>query len=330
MKQSYFIGVDVSKEKLDVCIITASNEIVQEKIIPNKSSKIKVFLDQVLRKLKITSQDVLICCEHTGVYTKPLELTCLESGCSLWMENAFKIKKASTDIRGKSDKKDALRIAHYALRYNDKAIVCKESVLEHDQLQALLGARETLLLQLNTLRQQLNETRDYDPARHQILKECYSKLLKSIKKQLETIEKRLDRVISSDEKIQHNLDLLKSIPGIGRQNALNFIIYTGNFTKFNSGKHLACYAGVVPFPNQSGTMIKRDRVSWFANKKLKKLLHLAAMAAVRMRGELRQYYIRKVTEGKNKMSALNAVRNKLVQRMFAVIQRQSPYVIIQR
>lgn len=330
MNQSYFIGVDVSKEKLDVGVITASNEIVLEKIILNKPTKIKLFLAQLVRKLKTSNSQLLICCEHSGVYAKHLESICLELGYPLWMENPYKIKKASFDIRGKFDKKDALRIANYALRYRDKAVLSKSTSPEQNQLRALLGARETLLLQLNTLRQQLSETKDYDPRCHEVLKSCYSKLLRSIKKELDAIEERLDQVISSDAKIQQNVMLLKSIPGIGRQNALNFVIFTDNFTRFNSGKHLACYAGVVPFPNQSGTMIKRDRVSSFANKKLKKLLHLAAMAAVKVHGELRAYYLRKVAEGKNKMSVLNAVRNKLVQRMFAVVQRQSQYVIIQR
>ena len=72
-------------------------------------------------------------------------------------------------------------------------------------------------------------------------------------------------------------------------------------------------------------MAKRERISKLANQKLKKLIHLAAMASVRVKGELKDYFIRKVKEGKNKMLVLNAIRNKLIQRMFAVIKRQSPY-----
>jgi transposase len=74
----------------------------------------------------------------------------------------------------------------------------------------------------------------------------------------------------------------------------------------------------VPFPNQSGVSIKRDRVSKLANQKLKKLLHMAAMSCIRAHGELKEYFIRKVKEGKNKMLVINAIRNKLVHRMFAV------------
>jgi transposase len=78
-----------------------------------------------------------------------------------------------------------------------------------------------------------------------------------------------------------------------------------------------------------GTIVKKHRVSKMANMKLKTLLHLAAMAAVRTKTELKQYYIRKVMDGKNKMSVINAVRNKLVHRIWAVIQRQTPYIVEQ-
>ena len=64
-----------------------------------------------------------------------------------------------------------------------------------------------------------------------------------------------------------------------------------------------------------------------ANQKLKKLIHLAAMAASRSNSDLKLYYIRKVKEGKNKMSVINAIRNKLIHRIWAVIQRQTPYAM---
>ena len=63
-----------------------------------------------------------------------------------------------------------------------------------------------------------------------------------------------------------------------------------------------------------------------ANKNLKRLLHLCALVAIRYNPELKQYYERKISEGKNKMSVINAVRNKLVLRIAAVIKRGSPYV----
>jgi transposase len=89
---------------------------------------------------------------------------------------------------------------------------------------------------------------------------------------------------------------------------------------------MACYGGVVPFANQSGTSVRgKERVSSFADKAVKTALHLAAMSAIRLKNDLREYYLRKVAQGKNKMSALNAVRNKIIHRIFAVIKAQRFY-----
>lgn len=325
MNQIYFVGVDISKEKIDVAVINSKNQLLHEKVIHNKGSRITSLLRGILRKLKAESSQVLVCCEATGIYTEPLKRTCHEQCIALWVEQAYKIKKATTSFRGKSDQKDAHRIAEYASRYADKQFLFQQAPLVHSQLQTLLGARETMQLQYNRFKQQLSESKDFDPQKYAQLKMYYSKPMAVLHKQLNEIEKQIDALIKSDAAMSGNVTLLKSIPGIGMQNALNMILHTQNFTTFTCASHLACYAGVVPFPNQSGKVNKGNRLSRFANKSLKRLLHLAAMAAVKVQGELRQYYIRKVKEGKNKMSVLNAVRNKLVKRMFAIIQRQTPY-----
>ena len=63
-----------------------------------------------------------------------------------------------------------------------------------------------------------------------------------------------------------------------------------------------------------------------ANKSLKTLLHLCALSAIKYVSELRDYFNRKVEEGKHKMSIINAIRNKLLLRAFAVIRNDKPFV----
>ena len=63
-----------------------------------------------------------------------------------------------------------------------------------------------------------------------------------------------------------------------------------------------------------------------ANKKLKCNLHMASLSAVRLDPDLKAYYDRKVLEGKNKMSVLNAVKNKLLARVVAVVNKKEEYV----
>ena len=89
---------------------------------------------------------------------------------------------------------------------------------------------------------------------------------------------------------------------------------------------MACYAGIAPFEHTSGTSIKgRTRVSHLANKSLKTLLHMGALSAIKNSEEIGAYYRRKVEEGKPKMVVINAVRNKLVLRIWACIREDRMY-----
>jgi transposase len=104
------------------------------------------------------------------------------------------------------------------------------------------------------------------------------------------------------------------------------IITTNEFKNISDPKKYACYSGVVPFEHTSGSSVRgRTRVSHFANKNTKRLLHMAALSIIRYHGELKTYWLRKIQEGKHKMVILNAIRNKLIQRVFAVVKRGTKY-----
>lgn len=327
MNLKYTIGIDISKSKIDCAVLGLDYEVKLENIVTNSDVKIAAFLNKVIKTLKISKSELLVCCENTGIYNRPLERACVELGIDLWVENALKIKRASTDMRGKNDKKDALRIAEYAIRYQDKKTLFRENSMEINKLDDLIKIRETLMGQRVAIENQLREAKTHDTLSYKLLKQGYAKVLKTIAQSLLEIEGKINDVIKEDSELEQNAELMTTIPGIGKQNAINFIIATNNFKTFDSPKHLACYAGVVPFQNQSGMIVKRARVSKMANKNLKRLLHMAAMAAVRFDPELKAYYVRKVQEGKNKMSVINAVRNKLVHRIMAVVTQKRPYEV---
>ncbi len=154
---------------------------------------------------------------------------------------------------------------------------------------------------------------------------CKNSLL-AIKQDIKNLEKQILDLIKEDSDLNHKYNLVTSIDGIGMFTAIEVIIATNEFKNFTNAKQFACYCGVVPFDFSSGTSIhKRPRVSSMANVNLKTLLHMSALSAVAMKGELREYFIRKVTQGKNKMSVINAIRNKLILRIFAVIKKDQSY-----
>ena len=140
-------------------------------------------------------------------------------------------------------------------------------------------------------------------------------------------EDEIKKVISKDEAMSRNFNLLTSIPGIGEVNGWMTIAYTQNFECFPDGRTYGAYIGVVPYEHSSGTSIRgRSRVSHMANKPLKGDLSMGANASVQHDPEMKTYYERRIAAGKKHMAVMNEVKFKLVLRMFAVVNKGEVYV----
>ena len=145
--------------------------------------------------------------------------------------------------------------------------------------------------------------------------------------EIASVEEEMLQIINSDPSILRNYELLNSIKGIGTINAMNTIIHTNNFQAFETARQYACYLGIAPFEHSSGTSIKgKTRVYPTGAKLLKADLSQAANSAIVWDKEMKEYYERKRKEGKAYGVVLNAVKFKLVGRMFAVVKRGTPFV----
>ena len=159
------------------------------------------------------------------------------------------------------------------------------------------------------------------------LKKLLQPALKGLQQSLKQTEQKIKDVLKQDDAVHKTYKLLNTIPGIGHITAVYLICCSNMFTMCTSGKQLACYAGVVPFDYQSGISIKgRHHVHKMANKELKRLLHMCALTSIQNYAEFKDYYERKKLEGKHSLSILNAIKNKLVLRAFAVVKNDKPYV----
>ena len=158
------------------------------------------------------------------------------------------------------------------------------------------------------------------------LKSSAKGTLKAIDKDLKKLESQIDELVRLDKKLSNQYQRATSVTGIGPITALHMIVASGEFEQIKKPKQFACHAGVAPFEHTSGTSIKgRTRVSKMADLSLKKLLHMAALSAIQCEGEMKNYYSRKVKDGKNKMSVINAVRNKLINRVFVCVNQNRGY-----
>jgi transposase len=149
--------------------------------------------------------------------------------------------------------------------------------------------------------------------------------LKAIESDIAQTEKVIQEVLQSDEELKRLMKLITSVDGIGPITACEIILTTAEFKQISDPKKFACYAGVAPFEHSSGKKLSRARVSHMANKKVKRFLHMEAMSSIRSKSDLKNYYERKVREGRNKMLIINAVRNKLIHRVFACVRDNRPY-----
>ena len=133
-------------------------------------------------------------------------------------------------------------------------------------------------------------------------------------------------LIASDEQLTHEFEIGTSVSGIVRITLAYIICFTNEFKNYVGGKQLACYCGVVPFEYTSGKSVKgKPHVHNMANKLLKRLLHMGAIAAVTYYDEFKCHYKRKVEVGNPRMLLLKNIRNKMVLRLAAVIKNNKPY-----
>jgi transposase len=325
--KKFLIGIDVSKEKLDLCL-KDQGEVKDETILENRSPLIKSYLKRLLKENDLTVMDLLICAEYTGQYTYPLCCACNELGVDLWLENPTQIKYRSGVQREKNDKIDAHKIADYAERFQDKAKVFSMPEKCINMLKQLISERDMYIVDRGKYHGQLTDQKRFmDKDDYKKKSKRLKSLINELTEAIKQIEKEIQKIIDNDETLSNQHKLLLSVDGVGEQTAIKMIAETNAFQDFKNPRKFCCHAGVAPFSFTSGSSQRsRNKVSNRADKSIKTLLHMAALiAATRMKGELHEYYIRKVAEGKNKMSVLNAVRAKLVFRMFAVIRNEQYY-----
>ena len=329
MENKFIVGIDVSKSWLDAALISSEQKEKVEHIqITNNNKGMEKLLKWLNGFDDFDLSKTTFCMEHTGVYNLPALRFFLYNQCNVWLENPSNIKKSLGLQRGKNDEIDARRIAQFAFKNIDSVKLWKPVREVVDTIKNLMVLRERLLQSKKQLLAPVEEFKAMgEKQTAKMLEKSMAHAIKGIEKDIEQTEKKIKDIIDSDDDLKKLFKLVVSIVGIGFVSAINLIIHTNEFKNFICPKKFACYCGVAPFEYKSGSSIKgRTRVSHLANKKMKTTLHLASLSAVKFDAELKEYYERKVAEGKNKMSVLNAVRNKLINRIFVVVNRGTEYV----
>ena len=327
MEQKLFVGIDISKLTVDVSVLQISNlKETHYKQFENTKAGYKEMQKWILSFAKFTKEEALFCMENTGVYSLLFSILLNDESYFIWVENPLEIKKSLGMQRGKSDKIDSLKIAEYAFRFRDKAKRFKMPSKILFALKDLEAYRQRLVKAKMMLQQSSHELFEYN-ASAKYIHQSSTKIINEFDKAIALIEGKITFFIKEDEELKKVYDLAISVKGIGMQTAIYMLIHTQGFTTFTNSRQFACYCGVAPFEHTSGTSVKgKTRVSHMANKKLKSLLYMCARTAVQHDTELKAYYERKIAEGKKENCVINMVKNKLISRVFSVVQRGDKFM----
>ena len=309
-------GIDVSSGHLDI-YSQDEQEKTFVKRIANKLKPIMRFMDGIDR-------DSVLCAEHTGVYASLLVGLANSSGITIALIEGYAVHKSFAIEKGKSDQIDAKRIWEYGTRFYDKLRFISPVSEALHELKELQNLRCQLVKQRKMLQTNL-KGKEKQLMNSKKCMDVQQAMIQSLTEQIKVLEKEMILVIQSDKKLDRNYQLATSVTGIGNVIATELIIYTQNFTKIDTAKKAASFAGVCPFLNESGNLSKKPKVPKRSNKKLKSLLFLAALNMCNHNKEFKVYRERKMLEGKHFFLVMNNVANKLLRTIFAVIKSGKPY-----
>jgi transposase len=329
LEKKHFVGIDISKETIDLALLKHEETgVFHDLQLPNTIQGFKSIAPW-LRKLKVKTEECMFCMEHTGTYGLLLFTWLTTHGIDFCVEPGFQIKKSLGMVRGKNDIIDARRIADYAQCHQKKLKLYQVPSTLIIKIKQLLTYRDQMVRIKTMLQNSIKAHNQIEALTgdHSITCQLEEMILEK-QRVIQEAETQITSLIQSDTELSKSFRLAISVKGIGTIIAAMMIVTTNNFISFENGRKYACYAGIAPFEHTSGSSCRgRARVSFLANKKIKTLLSNGAQSAIRWDPELRAYYQRKIREGKEHKLIINAVSCKLVNRIFAVVKRQQPYVI---
>ncbi|WP_032114711.1 IS110 family transposase (plasmid) [Candidatus Arsenophonus nilaparvatae] len=319
----YQIGIDVSKKKLDICLLAKGIEGKQKnKVIKNDQHSANTLIEW-LKTQKCLLEDVRITLESTGTYHEQLCTELYDMGIHVSIVNPYRIREFAKGmgILTKTDRVDAFVLACYGELKKPSAWIAPS--LEIRALKSLIKRREALLADL--LREQNRQEKTLTTPTPKVVRQSLVKCIKVLEKELLAIESEISKHINNHPELKKDMELLTSIKSIGTQVGSHMLMVLRGHD-FNSAEQAAAYLGLVPVERRSGTSVNgRAHLSKIGPSEIRAKLYLSALTAIRHNRHIKSLYDRLLTRGKSKMSALGAAMRKLVHLCYGVLKTGLAY-----
>lgn len=307
-----FLGIDVSKNTLDVALLGESAK-PRHKVFANNAAGHL----ELLRWVEQQSADAVhACLEATGTWADAVALALHEAGHKVSLVNPAQIHAFGRSglKRTKTDKADAVLIARFCQMHQPPAWTPLSPQLQ--QLQGMVRRLEHLeemsLMEENRLASGgLCAPVQADLEEH----------IADLKLRIEKTRRQIKDHIDANPELKHQARLLESIPGIGAATAALLLAELGDISHFDSARQVAAFAGLVPRIRESGTSVRgRSRLSKIGSSRLRKSLYFPAITALRFNPIIKSFGLRLSAAGKSKMLIIGAAMRKLLHMAYGVLK----------
>src|SRR5690554_5521585 len=324
MREQTTFGIDVSKDKLDICWLRDRQTMkIKTKVFPNKENGFAALIQWTRDNSEAKPEDIQVMMEATGVYHEALAYALYEAGFQVFVANpqhAHNFVK-SFGKRSKNDRKDSVMLAHFLVEREHQAWRPEPEDIRH--LKAMLGRLQALDTDAQRERNRL-EKAEIQKASMRV-EESIRSMLHTLEQERARLKKDIDDHIDGSPELKQDRARLESIPGIGSVLSMELLALLHSRDFANAGQ-AAAFVGLVPIMCRSGSSVeKRPRLSKAGPARIRAKLYMGAIVAIRHNPCVRRQYDRLLQRGKTKMSALGAAMRKLVQIAYGILKHQSAY-----
>jgi transposase len=307
MATSSYIGIDVSKDRLDVAILGQN----QEKQVCNSQAGIKELV-QWMQEL----QPELIVVEATGGYQRAVVEAVFHVGLSVAVVNPARVRQfaRACGLLAKTDKLDAQVLAVFGQRVQPKLYTGKSEAEKH--LSALLVRRKQVE---EMLKAEQNRLRTISPS----LRGSLERMIAILKEEKKRLDEQIRKLMNEQKAWQAQTQILTSAPGVGPVTTAILLAELPELGKMDR-KKIAALVGVAPMNYDSGK--KRGyRKTKGGRTNVRSVLYMATLVATRYNPLIQAQYQHLLKRGKEKKVALIACMRKFLTILNAMMRDQQPF-----
>ncbi|AFL74426.1 IS110 family transposase [Thiocystis violascens] len=316
------LGIDVSKAKLHLCLLREADGKQKTKVIENTRAGIATLLDWLARQ-DVERPQAQVILEATGVYHEAVTEALHAAGIRVCMVNPKQIKDFARGlaVRTKTDGIDAFTLARFGHLVNPPAWEPPPPAVR--ELRALLLRQQSLAEDLRRERNRRDTVAmTTTPA---LVLTSLDDTIAFLEQELAKLQGEIDAHPDRHPDLKADLQLLTSIPAVGHKVGAQLLVVLREHD-FQCAEQAAAYLGVVPIERQSGTSVHgRPRLSKAGPSRVRAILYMAAIVAIRYNPQVKALYERLLARGKSKMADLGAAMRKLVHLCFGVLKNRTPY-----